>query len=164
MIDYIHNVISTEDCQKIIEIAEELPNWNKIYNGHSPIGATKCYVKPYISNILARVKMDIPETCCVEVVRYVTGASNSIHVDAEGDHAFSPTSYKRVEWKQTGIVLLNDEFEGGELFFPNLAMAFDKTAKGNLILFTAGKSSSSLSHGVNPITNGTRYTLVFRYI
>ena len=164
MIEYKHGVVSPEDCAKIIEIAETLPNWNRIYNGPSSIGATKCYVKPYIIDILSKLDMDIPENCCVEVVKYVDGSSNTIHVDAEGDHALSQDSWIRVEWKKTGIILLNDTFEGGELFFPSLSMAFDKTAKGNLILFTAGKGKDSYAHGVNKVFNGTRYTLVFRYI
>jgi hypothetical protein len=164
MIDYIHNVVSSEDCQKIIEVAEGLPKWNKIYQGYSPVDVIKCYIKPHISEILERLDIDIPENCSVEVLKYRAGSSNGIHVDGEGDHTLSQTSTIHVEWKQTGIVLLNDGFEGGELFFPNLAMAFGNNSKGNLVLFTSGNNKDSHAHGVNKVLNGTRYTLVFRYI
>jgi hypothetical protein len=164
MIDYIHNVISHDDCQKIIDIAEGLPKWNRVYQGYSPVDIIKCYIKPHISEILDRLEMDIPENCSVEVLKYRTGSENGIHKDGEGDHTLSQTSTIHAEWKQTGVVLLNDDFTGGELFFPNMAIAFGNNSKGNLVLFTAGNNPDSLAHGVNKVYNGTRYTLVFRYI
>ena len=164
MINYIHNVISHEDCRKIIDIAEGLPKWNRVYQGYSPVDVIKCYIKPHIGEILERLDIDIPDTCSVEVLKYRTGSSNGIHVDGEGDHIISQTSTIHAEWKQTGIVLLNDGFDGGELFFPNLAMAFGNNSKGNLVIFTSGNSKESHAHGVNKVLNGTRYTLVFRYI
>ena len=164
MIEYKHNIVSSDDCRKIIEIAEGLPKWNRVYQGYSAVDVIKCYIKPHIGEILERLKMDIPENCSVEVLKYRAGSSNGIHFDGEGDHTLSQTSTIQAEWKQTGIVLLNDSFDGGELFFPNLAMGFDKTSKGNLVLFTAGNSPRSHAHSVNKVLNGTRYTLVFRYI
>jgi predicted 2-oxoglutarate/Fe(II)-dependent dioxygenase YbiX len=55
------------------------------------------------------------------------------------------------------VIQLNDEYEGGELLykdFINNEIEFDKGI-GNLFIF-----KSTIEHKVNPITFGTRYSLV----
>jgi len=52
------------------------------------------------------------------------------------------------------IVYLNDEYEGGELMFPDLNMGIRGHA-GELIVFRGG----SIMHSVNKVISGTRYTL-----
>ena len=164
MLETINSVLSDEDCQEIIEISHTVENWNVVHQSDSSVDTVKCYIKPYIWHILKKLPIDIPENCCVELVKYCEGARNEVHIDSEGDHTLAPKEWIRVEWKRTGIVLLNDEFESGRLYFPIQATAFGKETKGDLILFSAGKNSHAYAHGVEEVQNGTRYTLVFRFI
>jgi len=50
--------------------------------------------------------------------------------------------------------LLNDEYDGGELVFPELNIELRPKA-GTAILFSAG-----LLHGVRPVTSGRRFVLI----
>ena len=52
------------------------------------------------------------------------------------------------------IVYLNNDYEGGELMFPEINMGI-KAHAGELIVFRGG----SLMHNVNKVISGTRYTL-----
>jgi len=77
--------------------------------------------------------------------RYVPGC----HIKAHSDTGVFSTS--RVV---TAVLYLNDGYSGGELFFPQ----FDATVNpgaGDLLLFW-----SEYEHGVAPITDGTRYSVV----
>lgn len=164
MLDTIKNFLSQEQCEEIVRISETRAKWNPVYQGYSIVDTLKVYIKPHIQHILKEIPIDVPENSCVEVLKYRTGASNGLHIDAEGDHQVAETSYIKAEWKRTGVVLLNDEFDSGGLYFPKLGRAFGKETKGDLVLFSAGKDSHEYAHAVEEVQNGTRYTLVFRFI
>ena len=53
-------------------------------------------------------------------------------------------------------IALNDGFEGGEFAFFNGEVSY-KQAKGSMLLFP---SSFQYPHQVNPVTSGTRYSIV----
>lgn len=55
----------------------------------------------------------------------------------------------------SALAYLNDDYEGGELYFPDLDFGI-KPKKGMLITFPG---NLHYVHGVAPITKGTRYTL-----
>jgi predicted 2-oxoglutarate/Fe(II)-dependent dioxygenase YbiX len=54
------------------------------------------------------------------------------------------------------ILYLNDDFEGGELWFPDLGVEI-KPKKGTLVAFPGGASHF---HGIAPIRGGDRYSLL----
>ncbi|RKF29560.1 hypothetical protein BCY90_14855 [Agrobacterium deltaense] len=54
----------------------------------------------------------------------------------------------------TALLYLNDDYEGGELFFPRLEVNYRAKA-GELVLFP-----SEYLHAVWPVTKGTRYCFV----
>jgi len=58
--------------------------------------------------------------------------------------------------KYVGILYLNDNYEGGELYFPEHEIEF-KPAAYSYICFPGGVENI---HGVKEITEGTRYTMV----
>ncbi len=59
-------------------------------------------------------------------------------------------------WRKFGCVLyLNEEYEGGEIYFPNQNTVLKP--KANTLAFFPG--DEEFVHGVNPITSGIRYTL-----
>jgi len=55
----------------------------------------------------------------------------------------------------TIICYLNDDFQGGEIFFPEMSQTL-KPKAGELLLFY-----SELLHGVKPILSGFRYCIVW---
>lgn len=54
------------------------------------------------------------------------------------------------------VVYLNDDYSGGEIYFPNQGVEI-KPKAGDMILFPSG--GHEYFHGVNPITSGKRYTI-----
>ena len=63
---------------------------------------------------------------------------------------------RETKYRKTSMVIaLSDplEYEGGELYFPDLNEEF-RLDKGSIIVF-----KSSLLHGVKPVTNGDRYII-----
>lgn len=54
------------------------------------------------------------------------------------------------------MIYLNSDFEGGELYFPHYENLHIKPEENMMICF---KGDSNHMHGVEKVTNGTRYTL-----
>jgi predicted 2-oxoglutarate/Fe(II)-dependent dioxygenase YbiX len=54
------------------------------------------------------------------------------------------------------VFYLNDDYEGGELFFPNKKISI-KPPKNSLLIFDS--SNKDKLHGVAPVVKGTRYTI-----
>jgi predicted 2-oxoglutarate/Fe(II)-dependent dioxygenase YbiX len=166
MIQIIKNVLNKEQCDSIIKSSESLPptRWHTIQQNNNRPNTIKCYIKPHITEILKQLPLDIDDTTAVEVVKYQTGSCNDPHMDIEGTHSLALGKHIIAEWKQTAIILLNDNYQGGELYFPKVNHKFDNSSIGDLIIFPAGKDSFDYSHEVTEVTSGTRYTLVFRFI
>lgn len=94
-----------------------------------------------------------------QILHYGVGGHYIPHVDAE-------TLYKDDDglelWEKTldrdlsVVCFLNDDFEGGELVFPQLDLSIEPRA-GTLVCFP---SDHHFIHGVNPVRKGHRYTAV----
>jgi len=81
-----------------------------------------------------------------QLVRYKQGDFFKNHVDAT------------TEFPRTISILfyLNDNYSGGEIFFPNINM-FLKPEANTLIVFP---SSKNFSHSAETVTSGTKYVFV----
>ncbi len=55
-----------------------------------------------------------------------------------------------------GVIYLNDDFEGGELYYPNLNCYEVKPEPGMVVLHRAGIEHT---HGIKKVTKGTRHTI-----
>lgn len=97
--------------------------------------------------------------------RFNTGDDHNPHADSEsmdssGTVDFMPR-YSPGEFNTPILIevaanlYLNDEFEGGELYFPGRGLSI-KPKAGQLILFPGGHE---YIHGVSQITSGKRYVL-----
>ena len=90
---------------------------------------------------------------------YNVGGHYRPHIDGE---SLWTNPDKSVVWRKgtnrdLSIVLyLNDDFEGGELIFPDLHIQV-KPEPGLLVAFP---STHQYKHGVVPVTKGTRYAIV----
>lgn len=105
---------------------------------------------------------------CLEIVRWYYPFEQSPHVDYY-DESFSdedfpdgflmPDNIKEIYLKHlrtknfTTMLYLNDNFEGGEIYFPVHEVTI-KPKPGMLVLFSG---DPTMPHGINQITSGTRY-------
>lgn len=85
--------------------------------------------------------------------KWDVGGFASPHSD-NSDHDGNPNAFEIN--KYVGILYLNGDYEGGELYFPDHEISF-KPKSYSYICFPGGVENI---HGVEEITKGTRYTMV----
>jgi hypothetical protein len=89
------------------------------------------------------------------IVRWPVGAMQFPHADKELHEGPDAGKENNFPWYDLGTVFyFNDDYEGGELFFPKQDLAFKPKARA--VYFFPG--DMNFIHGVNRITDGTRYT------
>lgn len=87
----------------------------------------------------------------LQLIRWRPGDSQTPHADCEEPDG-RPNLYP---WRAfASIIYLNDDFEGGQIYFPNHVLE-PKIKPGMLAYFP---STADYLHGVKPITAGLRYT------
>lgn len=82
----------------------------------------------------------------INYVRYQPGQHFQVHTD----HGYSYTC------TVSSVMYLNDDYEGGELWFPFLDLTF-KPESGDIVLFP---STYIYAHAAKPVTKGTKYSAV----
>jgi predicted 2-oxoglutarate/Fe(II)-dependent dioxygenase YbiX len=95
----------------------------------------------------------------LQLLHYGTGGHYIPHVDAEtlySDEEGLELWEKTLDRDVSVVYFLNDDFAGGELFFPNLDLLIEPKA-GTLVCFP---SDHNYIHGVKPVTLGRRYSVV----
>lgn len=77
----------------------------------------------------------------------------------DGEYYFENEGWKKIADRDiTMLLYLNDEYEGGEVVFPDLGITIRPKA-GQVLCFP---SNRHFRHGVNPVTSGERRVLVDR--
>lgn len=92
------------------------------------------------------------------LVRWLPGQYQSPHADKElheGENRGKPNDFPYYDI--AGLFYLNDDYEGGELYFPEQGIQFKP--KAGAAYFFPG--DMNYIHGVTPITSGIRYTCPF---
>ena len=92
------------------------------------------------------------------LVRWTPGTLQNPHADKElhiGEDAGKPNLFPHYDI--AGLFYLNDEYEGGELYFPNQGLQF-KPKVGAAYFFPG---DMNYIHGITEITSGERYTCPF---
>jgi predicted 2-oxoglutarate/Fe(II)-dependent dioxygenase YbiX len=95
----------------------------------------------------------------LQLLHYGEGGHYIPHVDAETlytDEDGLELWEKTLDRDVSVVYFLNDDFTGGELFFPSLDLLLRPEA-GMLVCFP---SDHNYIHGVKPVTAGHRYTVV----
>jgi hypothetical protein len=85
----------------------------------------------------------------MEAINYVRYGENQ-HFQVHTDHGFSYTC------TMSSVMYLNDEYDGGELWFPYLDLEF-KPEYGDIVLFP---STYIFAHAAKPVTSGVKYSAV----
>lgn len=158
-IQVIPKVLSPELIDKLMkdinpkDNATDMTYFAKGDNGGvKKIKCTEHDIVKHISNCSEYV------TESVSIVYYPTGSYNSPHADNCIIDNGVVTRVK--DWTHTGIIFLNNNFTGGELVYPEQGCVFYPTV-GTMVITPAGED---YIHYVNPVLNGERFTLVFRFI
>jgi hypothetical protein len=92
------------------------------------------------------------------IVRWPPGTRQEPHADKEfheGPNAGTPNAFPYYD--MASIFYINDDYEGGELYFPLQGIEFKPKARA--VYFFPG--DKNFIHGVRPVISGTRYTSPF---
>ena len=118
-----------------------------------------------IEKMVARLKIEVDNFFSVDasptspaMVRWLPGQLQMPHADKElhtGPDAGKPNDFPYYDL--AGLFYINDDYEGGELYFPNQGIQF-KPKAGAAYFFPGDKN---YIHGVTQITSGIRYTVPF---
>lgn len=120
---------------------------------------------PMIISLQERLKKEVDQFFSVDakatppaIVRWLPGQLQMPHADKElhdGPDAGLPNDFP---WYDiAGLFYLNDDYEGGELYFPLQGIEF-KPKAGGAYFFPGDKN---FIHGVREIKSGTRYVIPF---
>jgi predicted 2-oxoglutarate/Fe(II)-dependent dioxygenase YbiX len=104
-------------------------------------------------------KFEIRDCEAVSLLHYGIGGHYLPHNDSEAIwiHNDGTEVWRKVVDRDISVVyFLNDDFEGGELEFPELKLKV-KPESGTMICFP---STHQYHHGVNKVTSGNRFTMV----
>tara|TARA_R100000773_G_C4218710_1_gene117221 strand:- start:1679 stop:2224 length:546 start_codon:yes stop_codon:yes gene_type:complete len=113
------------------------------------------YIKLQIENLYVHYKIKFPRMTSnkinqIDLLKYEPGGKYEVHTDHYTD---AP--------RHLSIILnLNDEYEGGDLIFTdqkNFEIKRLKLGAGSIVFFP---SNFMYPHGIQPITKGTRYSIV----
>ena len=164
------NFVPQEDLPKMIEYFNSMGHlWNDVafYESYgmgiqgSDVSATNYGLdENYFGNLRNKYQSAVEESHGRAVrpntshaQKWEVGAFASPHSD-NSDFAGNPNAFEIN--KYVGILYLNDNYEGGELYFTHHDIII-KPEAGMFITFPGGVENI---HGVTEITSGTRYTMV----
>jgi predicted 2-oxoglutarate/Fe(II)-dependent dioxygenase YbiX len=159
--------LSAEECAGIVQVAKTLTTWDARAEGYwkSRIAHVEQFVDSAVRDKLVeirkRVRCEIVGAYqlttplysdTLQIVRWPQGFEQQPHADAENPNGV-PHPYS---WRAfASLIYLNDDFEGGQIYFPNLGLA--PTIKPGMLVFFPG--TLEFLHGVRTITRGERFTL-----
>ena len=121
-------------------IPEELSEIKNIYND------TEQVLKKCLDDYESRYNFKMEFMEAINFVKYNPGQHFSVHTDQGFSYNCTLSS----------VLYLNDDYEGGELWFPYLEINF-KPKKGDVIFFP---STFIYAHGAKSVTSGVKYSAV----
>ena len=157
--------IPTEFNENGTVIYDERPWVNRVITGEQLIKNGEHDIIKIVTNIVNRFKIIIEDFFEVKatptgpaIVRWPVGARQEPHADKElheGEDAGTPNSFP---WYDLGTVFyLNDDYIGGELYFPKQGVEFKPKPRAGYFF----PGDMNYIHGVRPIIDGCRYTLPY---
>jgi len=155
------NFLPNSDFEKYLKYSKEITNWgnrtpNNVWSGRV-IYQNESERFDYLKVVRETIKSDFkindeiyPDY--LGIVKWENGDYQHPHADGQNPN----NEPHPLHWRDFGCVLyLNDDYEGGELYFPNHNI--ELKPKPNTLVFFPG--TLEYLHGVKPIKNGIRYTL-----
>lgn len=153
------NFLSKEESSSLHQTVMAYPQdvWNSVinpiewYNGKNTVFMDEA--KPLYEKINELVKETHTPTPTLSFSRMFPGDEMHVHTDTCGDDdVTSNDDFGTCAITEYGVVLyLNECFNGGEIFYPELNLEY-KPSAGDLVIH-----NSMIPHGVKEVTEGTRY-------
>lgn len=146
-ISYFRNILDNMSEEKWNEAKNPI-EW---YNGKTSAALEE--LKPINNRITDIVAPSYEPTPNLSFTRMFPGDSMHEHKDTcEEEEATSNDDFGTCAITRYGVVVyVNDDFEGGELYYPELDLKYTPKA-GDLVIHGA-----LINHGVAEVTSGTRY-------
>ena len=154
LLEIIPNVLTHEECDILIKDTDFLNTINNLpaygdINDLERRNATQHYISKKICEVYNFEVKNVP------ILWYKTGVINSPHADSFS--IIDGIVIRTTEWLRSAIIFLNDNFDGGELVYPNQGVSI-KPVKGTMVVASCG---IDYIHYTNAASSD-RYTLVFR--
>jgi predicted 2-oxoglutarate/Fe(II)-dependent dioxygenase YbiX len=166
----IPNFVSDQTALSLVEYFKKEDRWGETaFNGSHGAPVQAGTAKPsdfgLSDNIFININAKLEEAVVAVYNKKITPSSihaqkwevgssanpHSDNSDLDGNPAEGFDSLKYV-----GILYLNDNYEGGDLYFPEHKIEIHPNA-GSMYIFSGGVENI---HGVTEITYGTRYSIV----
>jgi hypothetical protein len=164
-IHIIEDFISKEDAETLIK-EQNFPSSVNPYPDYykERFGGTSLPYNPVVMNILKKYS-DLSNKVHKDIngfvnpiytfksfgSHWVPGTKGGLHLDAQDPEPF-------IEFST--VIYLNDEFEGGHIFFPNQNFEY-KPKKYSAVFFPS--AGSEYIHGITTVTSGHRYTALYMH-
>lgn len=139
--------------------------WKDRVATYDTIRAVDPKIPEIINGMVERLKKEVDAFFKVDavptspaLVRWLPGQLQMPHADKElheGEDRGKPNDFPYYDL--AGLFYINDDYEGGELYFPNQGIQFKP--KAGAAYFFPG--DMNYIHGVTQITSGIRYTVPF---
>jgi predicted 2-oxoglutarate/Fe(II)-dependent dioxygenase YbiX len=176
-IHVIDDFAADDELSRIIEVCSKFDNWDNTWlehvDGERYTERPDCQERAVVSSralsvVSATVGRRLSFLYEPYLRKYPPGSYLRMHADAEGYYGEVPEPLRNYDPQNpmcevlnecSSILYLNDDYEGGELYFE----AFDvliKPKANQLVFFPSG---SEFRHEVRPVLNGNRYTLASFY-
>lgn len=121
-------------------LTPEFEDIRNVYN------ETDVILKQCLKDYEARFNFKMEYMEAINFIKYEVGQHFQVHSDDGFSYSCTVST----------IAYFNDNYEGGELWFPNLNIKF-KPAKGDIVFFP---SNYIYSHAALAVTDGTKYSAV----
>lgn len=149
LVGYSQKMPEYRDCvdckigETHIEYLQQYPQFAELKNIYADTaGAIRACMTDYQSRY--NINMEYMEA--INFIRY----KESQHFQVHTDHGFSYTC------TVSSVGYFNDDYEGGELWFPYLDLTF-KPEAGDIVMFP---STFIYAHAAKPVISGTKYSAV----
>lgn len=184
-IGVIENFLSQEELEELSSFAKNNTDWDKSESRYHEDGAmtydsgfwesrvatyptlsvNNQHIIDTLNSIVKRLKPVIDDFFGVEarptspaIVKWTKGQYQEPHADKEMIDENNIGRPNDFPWYDLSTVIyLNDDYEGGDLFFPQYDLSFSPSA-GSVYFFPGDKN---YIHGVSEIISGERYTCPF---
>lgn len=165
-IHIIKNFVCTDDLNRLYEYASNIQKWRKLGDNwdnrvhiFSFIEEVDRAYAAHLKEITFQAKLVMQNTLKAgldeqvpSIVRWRIGDGQAPHADKQLNDG-SPNDYPNNDI--ASLIYINDDYDGGEIFFPNQDIKF-KPEAGSLVFFPG---DVNYLHGVTEVTQGIRYTM-----
>jgi hypothetical protein len=181
----LENFLTTEERETLINFALNNKVWDQtethvdedglvLYDAdiwkdrvctYNSLMASDPTILELINSMIARLKIEVDKFFNVDaketgpaIVRWPVGARQEPHADKEFHTGIEQGRANDFPWYDlAGLFYFNDDYEGGELYFPQHGIEF-KPKAGAAYFFPGDRF---YTHGVRPVKSGNRFTSPF---